>query len=208
MPTSPPVPPPAEPSPGPGQSQTGLTQTVRRELRSLKAALTTPASFQEPPPVPVSRLRGRRTAYVLMFALVALLIPITTNVLSQDYGLPGAVATSLAFAQAGPLLLAVTRPLPAWWIVFTADTAGALLLLFTPPEQHSWPWPAMVIVGYLALCLALALRESRRTLIAVWAVTLTVSLVLGFVSQDRSDGTNVLLIVLSGIVLLIGGCGA
>ncbi|HWM40332.1 MAG TPA: sensor histidine kinase, partial [Streptomyces sp.] len=58
--------------------------------------------------------------------------------------------------------------------------------------------------GYLVLCLALALRERRSTLIAVWAVTLVLSLALGFLAQDRSDGTNVLLIVLSGIVLLLG----
>uniref|UniRef100_UPI0015EEC9D2 sensor histidine kinase n=1 Tax=Streptomyces albidus (ex Kaewkla and Franco 2022) TaxID=722709 RepID=UPI0015EEC9D2 len=205
MPTSPPVPPPAEPSHGQGQPQTGPMQTALRGLRSMGAALTTPSGFEGPPPTQVSGLRGRRLAYALMLALVAVLIPTTSNVLSQDYGLPGAVATSLGFAQAGPLLLAVTRPLQAWWIVITADTVGALLVLFTPPGELSWPWTAMVILGYLALCLALAVRESRRTLIAVWAVTVVLSLTLGFLAQDRSDGTNVLLIVLSGIVLLLGG---
>jgi signal transduction histidine kinase len=137
--------------------------------------------------------------------LVALLIPVTVTVLWGEYGLPGPIAVSLGFAQAGPLLLAVTRPLQAWWIVITADTVGALLLLFTPPGPVSWPWPAMEIVGYLALCLMLALRERRSTLIAVWTVTLVISLALGFLAPHRSDGTNVLLTVLSGIVLLLFG---
>jgi len=205
MSTPPRIPPATEPSHGPpGPPPAGPVQTTLRVLRSLGTALTTPASADEPPPAQGSRLRGQRLAYVLVLAVVAVLIPVTTTVLSQDYALPGAVATSLAFAQAGPLLLAVTRPLQAWWIVITADTVGALLVLFTPPGQDSWPWTAMVIVGYLVLCLALALRERRSTLIAVWAVTLVLSLALGFLAQDRSDGTNVLLIVLSGIVLLLG----
>jgi signal transduction histidine kinase len=204
MSSPPPVPPASEPSSGSsGQPPAGLVQVALRGLRSLSTALTSPASFTEPPPAPKSRLR-RRLAYLLVFALIAALIPTTSTVLSQDYGLPGAVATSLAFAQAGPLALAVTRPLPAWWIVIIADTAGALLVLFTPPGGDSWPWPATVIVGYLVLCLALALRESRSTLIAVWGVTVVLSLALGFLAQNRSDGTNVLLIVLSGIILLLG----
>jgi signal transduction histidine kinase len=204
MSSPPPVPPASEPSNGPsGQPPAGLVQVALRGLRSLSTALTSPASFTEPAPAPKSRLR-RRLAYLLVFALIAALIPTTSTVLSEDYGLPGAVAASLAFAQAGPLALAVTRPLPAWWIVITADTAGALLVLFTPPGGDSWPWPATVIVGYLVLCLALALRQSRSTLIAVWGVTVLLSLALGFLVQNRSDGTNVLLIVLSGIILLLG----
>ncbi|OEV31427.1 histidine kinase [Streptomyces nanshensis] len=169
------------------------------------AALTTPAGPGVRPPAPVSGRRGRRWAYALILGLAAVLIPVTSTVLSEDYGLPGAIAVSLAFAQAGPLLLAVTRPLQAWWIVIIADTAGALLLLFTPPGQHSWPWPPTVIVGYLVLCLALGLRERRSTIVAVWTVTLVLSLGLGFLAQDRSDGTNVLLTVLSGVVLLVFG---
>lgn len=204
MSTSPPrVSPPTEPPHGSGPLN-GAVRTALRGLRSLTTALTPPAGFDEPPPAPRNGRRRRQLAYLLVLGLVAVLVPVTSNVLAEVYQLPGAVATSLGFVQAGPLLLAVTRPLLAWWIVITADTAGAVLVLFTPHGGDSWPWPATVVVGYLALCLALALRESRRTLIAVWSVTVTLSLALGFLAQDRSDGTNVLLIVLSGIILLFG----
>ncbi|OEV31446.1 hypothetical protein AN219_05015, partial [Streptomyces nanshensis] len=92
-----------------------------------------------------------------------------------------------------------------WWIVFGADLAGALVLLVTGGGAgRPWPWPPMVIVGCLVLYLALALRESRRTLLAVWLVTVSASLALGFTAPERSEGTNVLLIVLSGAVLLLG----
>lgn len=189
-------------------SKTGSSpavQAMQRGLHGFWAALTTPASADGPPLAPASgRRRGRRAAYVLVLGLVTVLIPVTGTRLSQDYGLPGPIATSLGFAQAGPLVLAVTRPLQAWWIVITADTFGALLLLLTS-SQLSWPWPPMQIIGYLALCLALAVRERRGTLIAVWAVTFVLSLAFEFLAPHRSDGTNVLLLVLSGLVLLLAG---
>jgi signal transduction histidine kinase len=187
-----------------GAAGGGPLDTARRAVRDLRAALTTPA-IAGPPPPPRGSGRGRRWAYVFVFGLVAVLVPVTDTVLSQEYGLPGAIAFCLAVAQAGPLLLAVTRPLQAWWIVITADTVGALLLLFTASVDSAWPWPAPAIIGYLVLCLALAVRERRSTLIAVWTVTLLLSFVLGAVGQDRSDGTNVILTVLSGLVLLLAG---
>ncbi|GGO52928.1 two-component sensor histidine kinase [Streptomyces daqingensis] len=209
MSSIPPDPPAAEPAAEPfreasGRQPSRAAETVLRGLRAFTAALTTPAHPWGSPPALRSGVRTRRLVHLLLAALVVALVPITTTVLSQDYGLPGAVATSLAFAQAGPLLLAVHRPLQAWWIVISADTAGALLLLFAPPARSSWPWPATVIVGYLVLCLALALRERRNTLIAVWAVTLVLSFTLGSLAPDRGDGTDVLLTVLSGVILLLG----
>lgn len=208
---------PTEPPRGPARQQTWPppARTALRGLHGFWTALSTPAG-PRPGALPPARepgrrgrerkrARGRFWAYALVSGLVAVLIPVTSVVLTEDYGLPGPIAVSLAFAQAGPLLLAVTRPLQAWWVVITADTAGAVLLLFTPAVRLAWPWPPMEIIGYLVLCLALALRERRSTLIAVWTVTLVLSLGLGFLAQARSDGTNVLLTVLSGVVLLIFG---
>ncbi|MGH3325518.1 MAG: sensor histidine kinase, partial [Streptomyces sp.] len=204
MSTTPPHPSPAEAAHGAGRIQPVRATLI--VLRSLGTALVTPAASGEQSAARASGPpgRGRRLAYVLTLALAAVLVPVTAQTLSGDYGLPGALTTALGFAQAGPLLLAVTRPLPAWWIVITADTVGALLMLTRTGTAIAWPWPPTVIIGYLALCLALALREGRRTLIAVWTVTAVLSLGLGFLWADRSDGTNVLLIVFSGIILLLG----
>ncbi|WP_344561848.1 sensor histidine kinase [Streptomyces axinellae] len=174
-------------------------------LRALGAALLTPAPSREPLLGHVRARWVRGMPYVLAFGFVIVLLPVTTQVLTSDYELNGALSAALGVGQTAPLLLAVTRPLPAWWIIFTANTTGALALLGTDHDAlRPWPWPAPVIVGYLVLCLALALRESRRTLLGVWIVTVVVSLALGFVSPGRSEGTNVLLIVLSGAMLLLG----
>ncbi|MEU7313343.1 sensor histidine kinase [Streptomyces sp. NPDC007083] len=175
------------------------------QLRSLATALATPAASREPLLGHASSRAVRLLPYVLASGFTIVLLPVTAQVLSHDFAVPGGWAGALSVAQTAPLLLAVTRPLPAWWIVFGADLAGALVLLMTGGGAgRPWPWPPMVIVGCLVLYLALALRESRRTLLAVWLVTVAASLALGFAAPERSEGTNVLLIVFSGAVLLLG----
>ncbi|MEW2218833.1 sensor histidine kinase [Streptomyces sp. NPDC006990] len=175
------------------------------QLRSLAAALATPAASREPLLGHAASRTVRLLPYVLASGFAVVLLPVTAQVLSHDFAVPGGWAGALSVAQTAPLLLAVTRPLPAWWIIFGADLAGALVLLVTGGGAgRPWPWPPMVIVGCLVLYLALALRESRRTLLAVWIVTVSASLALGFAAPERSEGTNVLLIVLGGAVLLLG----
>ncbi|UNS96868.1 histidine kinase [Streptomyces tubbatahanensis] len=182
-----------------------LASSLTEGLRGLGSALATPAASREPLLRHASSRWVRSLPYALAFGFGAALLPSTAQLLSTDYGLHGSWAGALGVAQVVPLLLAVTRPLPAWWLIFTADVLGALLLLVTDHTAgRPWPWTPMVLVGYLLLCLALALRESRRTLLAVWLVTVVASLALGIVAPERSEGSNVLLIVLSGATLLLG----
>ncbi|MFI7240848.1 sensor histidine kinase [Streptomyces qinglanensis] len=186
-------------TPGPGLS------ALWGQLRSLAVALATPAASREPLLGHAASRTVRLLPYVLASGFAIVLLPVTTQVLSHDFAVPGGWAGALSVAQTAPLILAVTRPLTAWWIVFGADLVGALVLLMTSEGAgRPWPWPPMVIVGCLVLYLALALRESRRTLLAVWLVTVSASLALGFAAPERSEGTNVLLIVLTGAVLLLG----
>ncbi|MDI9885860.1 sensor histidine kinase [Streptomyces sp. HNM0645] len=181
-----------------------VRSAARESLRTVGTALTTPApSSGLPPPGTSSRFR-QWLPHVLGVAAVSSLLPVTINVLAQDYRLGGAVAGALATAQTAPLLLAVTRPLQAWWIVLAADVLGAIVLLGADgTEGRSWPWPPMTVVGYLLLMLCLGLRERRRTLVAVWLVTGAAGFLFELVSQRLSDGVHVLLFVLGGIVLLV-----
>ncbi|WP_420033498.1 sensor histidine kinase [Streptomyces sp. cg28] len=145
----------------------------------------------------------RMLPYLLALGFVAVLIPVTTQVLSNDYGVSGGLAGAIAVAQAAPLLLAVTRPLTAWYIMIVADALGSIPVL-QGDAHHPSPWTPMVVVGYLALCVALALRQSRRALIGIWLVTVGASIVLGLFRDGTSQDTGVLLIVLSGGLLLLG----
>ena len=142
----------------------------------------------------------------LAFVLCVALLPTTIRVLTVDYGLNAGVASLLAVAQSAPLLLAVTRPLLAWYVIFTADVAGALALLSGDyGERQEWPFPPMQIVGYIGLCLALGLRESRRTLVLVWLATAGANVGLLYVAPDRVNDRSVLLMILGGVTLLITG---
>ncbi|MFD6420425.1 histidine kinase [Streptomyces sp. NPDC060198] len=147
----------------------------------------------------------RMIPYVVVVALTAALLPVTVNVLAHDRGVPGALAATLAVAQTLPLLLLAHRPLQVWWITFLASVAGALVLLAEPSGPYAvWPWPPTVIVGQLFVLLALGLRESRRTLVAVWLATGAAGLVLSSVASDRADASALLLFVLGAVVLMTG----
>ena len=175
-------------------------------LRLLAADLRTPSSSTAPLFGSVEKRWLRLTPYVVVFAFVVSLLPVTVSVLVNDYRLNGALAGALATAQTVPLLLALTRPLQAWWIVAAADVAGAFALMGAAGTvDRSWPWTPMVVVGYLVLMACLGLREPRRTLLAVWLATGAVGWLFELISQDRSDGIHLLLFVLSGVVLVVTG---
>ncbi|MGW7279396.1 sensor histidine kinase [Streptomyces sp. NPDC054844] len=153
-----------------------------------------------------SRRWVRLLPWGVAFVLSVALLPTTIQVLSVDYGLHGGIASGLAIAQSAPLLLAVVRPLQAWYVIFVADVAGALALLTVDlGERQVWPFPPMEIVGYIGLCLALGLRERRRTLLLVWLATAAANVGLGFAAPDDTTAGSALLTILSGVALVLAG---
>lgn len=193
---------PADP---PASPQTPLWRTVREQLVLLVRAVRTPSHAATPLFADAPRALARRAPYAVALAAVAVLLPTSVVLLTDGYALTGAVAGALAVAQTTPLLLAVTRPLQAWWVVFAADVAGAASLTGEETMGRSWPWPPTVIVGYLILMALLGLRESRHTLVAVWLATGIAGVVFELVRSDLSDGSWLLLFVLAGVVLLAAG---
>ncbi|MFF5972185.1 sensor histidine kinase [Streptomyces sp. NPDC012769] len=174
-------------------------------VRGLGVALATPAGRGEALLARAASPWLRWLPYGVAFVLVATLLPVTITVLAQEYQVNGALAGALGTAQTAPLLLAVSRPLQAWWVIFAADVVGGFVLLAADlPDDLPWPWTPMIVVGYLFLMLALGLRESRRALLGVWLMTGAAGAVFELVSPQRpGTGIVVLLFVLSGIVLLL-----
>ncbi|MEV7547345.1 histidine kinase [Streptomyces sp. NPDC089915] len=170
----------------------------------LAVALRTPARPGEPLLARAPRRWQRLAPYAVTAVFVVVLLPVTIAVLTNDYRMGGGWAGALGVAQTVPLLLAVTRPVPAWAAVLAADVAGAVLLLFTDGVVgRSWPWPPMGIVGYLVLMACLGLRESVRTLVGVWLATGAVGVVLGFFAPDGVTNTVAVQFVLGGVVLAL-----
>ncbi|MEU9487643.1 sensor histidine kinase [Streptomyces decoyicus] len=195
------------PSPTPVHEPTRqrVLRAARQALRVLAVELGTPTEPGTPLFGSVQNPWLRRLPYLVAFGFAVSLLPTTITILSHDYGLDGGLAGALATAQTAPLLLAVTRPLQAWWVIFTADILCALALTgANGVAGRAWPWPPMVIVGYLALMVALSLRERSRTLIAVWLTTGVAGILFAPRTPDGSVGTWVLLFVLTGVVLMMG----
>ncbi|MFE3825579.1 sensor histidine kinase [Streptomyces sp. NPDC059092] len=205
MSTAPPPPPPSPPQSNPPPSSPAPHfASSRRALWALAASLRTPSESTEPLLSHAPRQWQRLFPYVVLLGFAVTLLPVTATVLTQDYRLGGGWSGALAAAQAAPLLLAVSRPLQAWWIIFPADVVGGILLLSADGiDGRPWPWPPMVIVGYLVLMICLGLRESRRTLLAVWLATGLAGFLFELISQSSSDGTHLLLFVLSGLFLVL-----
>ncbi|MFE6662553.1 sensor histidine kinase [Streptomyces sp. NPDC057697] len=206
MTTSPPRAPHSAPPPGPPQpAADGLVSAARRNLREIAHGLSHP-SHPPVPPLAGARKRWRRLLpYAVVLVLTAIFLPVTINVLTHEYELPDAVAGLLVVAQTGPLLMLAHRPLQAWWIIFPADVLGALVLLAYPePPQGIWPWPPPTLICYFFVLLAVALRETRRTAVSVWALTAATSLVLHLAATDRSNGTSALLPALGAVFMVIG----
>ncbi|MEU5421669.1 sensor histidine kinase [Streptomyces sp. NPDC020667] len=162
------------------------------------------------PPVPLlgqARRRWvRRLPYAVAAVFVAILLPVTGTMLTREYGLHPGLAVVLAFFQAGPLFVAVRRPLLAWAVVLVADVVGAAALLGVPArEGNPWPWPPMEIIGMLLLMLALGLRERPRTLVAAWTLTCAASVALQSIAPERGSGVWVALVVIGGVLMLLGG---
>lgn len=151
-----------------------------------------------------SRRWVRTLPWAVAFLYFVTLLPVTAGVLSSDYDLNPGIAGTLAVVQTVPLVFAVIRPLQAWAVVFGTDIVGALALLTADPGGHAWPFPPMEIVGLVVLCLAVGLRESRRTLVLVWAITIVFGVFLTVIAPDRTSNTTAVVIVLSAVALLVG----
>ncbi len=178
-----------------------ITPVSHRALALLRPPVeaTRPLFWQAP------RRWQRWSPYAVAGCFVAALLPISITVLADDYHLAGGWAGALGVAQTVPLLLAVTRPLQAWMIIFAADVLGAVLLYGADTASRSWPWTPPGIVGFLALMACLGLRESTRTLVTVWLVSGAAGLVFGAFPPAGSSSTHALLIVLSGVMLAFTG---
>ncbi|MGK4583058.1 sensor histidine kinase [Kitasatospora sp. HPMI-4] len=176
-----------------------------RQLRALYRSLTT--AHGEPTPLFGSSRRRwiRRFPYAVALILQVPLISAGIACLRGFYDVALPVAAALTLAQTTPLLLAITRPLAAWWISAATLVTTATVTARHPHLMGSWPWTAPMVIAYTFVLLALGLRERRPTVIAVWFTTVLLTVLTVLLGRPRAaDGTAVLLIALSGAALLLG----
>ncbi|MGA5354590.1 sensor histidine kinase [Streptomyces thermodiastaticus] len=177
---------------------------VLRGLRTLRDDLCT----MRPYPLPVTGRLRRLPQVVVCLAAFGVFIggvsyQMNSGQVVAQYAFP------LAAGQAGAVVLALRRPVAAWWL----SLASAILLAVTvQPSLESgrvdgfqWPWTAAGLIGHLFVLLLLALRVRTRVALEVLALTVLVTYVLQVpVGAGDQQSTAVVTTALSAVVVVLG----
>jgi signal transduction histidine kinase len=129
--------------------------------------------------------------------------------LSDNGHLGPGPASLLGFASGGAVVLAMWRPIPAWWLSMAATLVGAIVLhgrLGMPAQApFTWPWTVAGIIAHLLVLLLLTLRVRARVAVEALAVTVVVTWLLdGVWGAPPHQSTSVVTVVLAAIVVALG----
>ncbi|MEW1773250.1 sensor histidine kinase [Streptomyces sp. NPDC086777] len=180
------------------------TGRVLRWLRTLRDDLCTVRVDPLPPSVWLRWLPHG------VLCLAALGITVGGIAQLQDNGhLVAGLAFPLGLAQGGAVLLAMWRPVPAWWMSVGAMLVGAVALHGglgrTPGVLFTWPWPVAGIIAQLLVLLLLALRVRARAAVEALTVTVLLTWLLdGVWGAPPHQSTSVVTVVLAVIVVALG----
>ena len=190
-----------------------VTRAVARAARS-----TTPIgrglrgdlfTFPVQPLPPLGRIGGGRLRWSLhiAIALYALILGGVNTDFLVERDLPGAVAAGLAALQSTPVLLAMYRPMAAWWLSFAGTTAVALLTLSVATEAGDlWPWTPPGFQTHLLVMVLVALRVRVRVMVEMWALTIVAGMALvGYAHEGTISANSNLpsMAILSGTALVL-----
>jgi signal transduction histidine kinase len=163
--------------------------------------------FPVQPLPPLRRFRRLRWLPHVAVTIYAVLLAVANgNVIFEQHSVSRAFAALLAAAQAVPMVLALYRPMAAWWMALAATVAVAVAT-FPPPTvpDAQWPWTGPGLQAYLTVLVIVALRVPFRVIVEMWVLTLLVGGALVLLAQE---GTFVrenapLMAVLSATALVL-----
>ncbi|MCX4763744.1 histidine kinase [Streptomyces sp. NBC_01275] len=192
---------------------------VIRGLRVLRDDLWTARAEPLPPSVWLRWLPHGLVWLVAFGTTVANLDQMTDRYqLGMTYGVPAALV------QGAAVVLALWRPVPAWWLslvvtVLAALGARAEMLadlnvggrLWGPPSPGTttdlpgWPWGPPGLIAHCMVLLLLALRVRTRVSVEALVLTALVTyLVQGGIGGANYESTGVLAVALFAVVVLLG----
>ncbi|MFD6434812.1 sensor histidine kinase [Streptomyces venezuelae] len=173
-------------------------------LRSLGRDLGTVARMPLPPFRQPRLLRW--LAHVLIVGITVTTTVGNLDQLSQRYHLGHTVGTLMSLLQAAALLLALVRPVPAWWLSLAANTtASALATVPSVQGPEPWPWGPPALFAHGTVTLLLALRLPARAAWAACVLSIGAPLLLQQTTSPGPYDTTVPLAALAfGAVTLVG----
>jgi signal transduction histidine kinase len=191
-----------------GVRGTGVQQmVVGRLLRWLRVLRTDLCTLRVDPLPPSVWLRWLPHGVV---CLAALAIALAGMAELQDGGnLDFGLAFPIAAAQGGATVLALWRPIPAWWLSIGATVVGAVALhgklAMEEGVTFTWPWTVSGIIAHLFVLLLVGLRVPTRVSAEVLAITVLVTYALqGVWGASNYQSTGVVAVSLSAVVVVLG----
>ncbi|MFJ8108872.1 sensor histidine kinase [Streptomyces sp. NPDC096132] len=200
---------------------TGVQSWVIRGLRVLRDDLWTARADPLPPFVWLRWLPHGLVCLVAFGTTVA-----NFDQMVDRYELGVQYGTVCALLQGVAVVLALWRPVPAWWLSLVVTVVAALGargqmladLNFdarqwplgvprpeTAPDYPGWPWGPPGLVAHCMVLLLLALRVPTRVAVEALAVTaLATYLVQGVLGGASYTPTGVLAMTLFAVVVLLG----
>ncbi|GGW54761.1 sensor histidine kinase [Streptomyces xantholiticus] len=184
---------------GPVKTTAAARTALRDAVRAFRSDLGAGGRHPLPP------MRGPRWLRRLPHTVVVWLAIVFTvghgDQLVTSYSMAPPNAMPLAIALGGAIVLAVFRPLPAWWLSMAVAALGAEFgRTYRFGSDGPWPWPFTGILAHALVLFLLTLRV--RTRVAVEALVLSV--LLGLAAETLSgDHPHVSSVVLSGVVFTV-----
>ncbi|MFF4270276.1 sensor histidine kinase [Streptomyces sp. NPDC001536] len=128
--------------------------------------------------------------------------------LQDSAGVAFGWASLVALGQGGAVVLAMWRPIPAWWLSITATVLGAIAVhgkLGGPAGGFTWPWTVAGIIAHLLVLLLLALRVRTRVAAEALALTALATYALqGLWGGPNYQSTGVVAVALALVVVVLG----
>ncbi|MFB7653969.1 MULTISPECIES: sensor histidine kinase [unclassified Streptomyces] len=112
----------------------------------------------------------------------------------------------IALGQAAAMILALWRPVPAWWLSLAATAVGAsAVLMQREAYQFVWPWTSAGLIAHLFVLLLLALRVRTRVAVEVLALSALATYILqGLIGARNYQPTGQLAVILFTVVVVLG----
>ncbi|GAA2538960.1 MULTISPECIES: sensor histidine kinase [Streptomyces] len=178
-------------------------ELVLRWLRVLRDDLWTWRTDPLPPSV---WLRWVPHGFVCLAAFGVLLGD--ADQLDDHGGFDGGTAFLIALAEAGAMVLALWRPLPAWWLSLATTVVGAMAVrarMVPGAYEFTWPWTSAGLIAHLFVLLLLALRVRTRVSVEALALTALVTYaVQGLIGGRNYLPTGQLAVTLFAVVVVLG----
>ncbi|MET7653059.1 histidine kinase [Streptomyces sp. NPDC005486] len=183
----------------------GVGEWLTRGLRALRDDLWTIRLAPLPPFVLLRRLPHWHAMLVGIAVVLAGVAQIT-----DEYRQGAGYALSCSVAQGAALVLALWRPVPAWWLSTTVTVVVALgarsqLISGQAEPGASWPWGVPGLIAHAMVLLLLSLRLPTRASVAALGITALVTYVLeGLVGAANYAPSGSAALIVFAVVVLLG----